>query len=265
MIGQTVVLGVDVAFASATRTGGSHRTNEDAVLLDPPAFLVADGVSGSGHGEAASRAATQYLGAVAGGGRALSVEQVRAATVGADLAVRSLSASPGGPACTLSGVVLVSHDGMPTWAVLNVGDSRVYRYEQGNLERWTADHVPLPAARSRWPGRVPPHAITRALGAHEATADISLQQVTTGERLLLCTDGVHGVLPDETLRAAVTMGGSPNSVAQTLIGLAVRAGSRDDVTAAVIDVRAGGVVPGQQYATTASNDAYVDDTIEVSR
>ncbi|NTW39453.1 MAG: SpoIIE family protein phosphatase, partial [Cellulomonadaceae bacterium] len=230
------------------------------VRVVPPAFLVADGVSGSGRGDAASGAAVDCFLAALGDGPPADLVRVHEAVVAADRGVRALATAGQAPATTLSGVVLLAQAGAPTWVVLNVGDSRVYRYEQGVLEQLTVDHVAERPAGRR--GARTSQAITRALGAYDSATDLTTRPVTRGERLLLCTDGVHGVLPDETLRAALTVGGTPSSVAQALVRLAVRAGSRDDVTVAVVDVRAGGLAAGQRYETThgATTD---DDTVEV--
>jgi protein phosphatase len=105
--------------------------------------------------------------------------------------------------------------------------------------------------------------ITRAIGANDSMADSWLVPVVTGERLLLCSDGLHGELDDETIRAILTMNGKTDTVARALVERAKAHGGRDNVTVVVIDVVAGGG-DGSSGAPLGSHELDVhelDDTL----
>merc|ERR1712034_41577 len=91
--------------------------------------------------------------------------------------------------------------------------------------------------------------ITRAVGAPDSEAEYWLLPIVTGERLLICSDGLTGELPDESLRAGLALGGSTQQTATTLVMQAVERGGRDNVTAIVVDVVAGGASPDSDDVT----------------
>jgi serine/threonine protein phosphatase PrpC len=114
--------------------------------------------------------------------------------------------------------------------LLHVGDTRAYRLRGDRLVRLTADHV-----REAGAGRS--HVITRALGVEpEVRLDYSSQPVALHDRFLLCSDGVHGALSDETIADALRERSAPDDTARALIKAALEAGSADNCTALVLDV-----------------------------
>ena len=81
------------------------------------------------------------------------------------------------------------------------------------------------------------HVVTRALGGpDDAEADFFLLPLPSAERLLLCSDGVNGMIDDATIEAILDTAGDPRDAADRLVAAALEAGGRDNATAVVIDV-----------------------------
>ncbi|MCL2455613.1 MAG: protein phosphatase 2C domain-containing protein [Micrococcales bacterium] len=275
-----VVAGVELAWASASDPGRLRPVNEDAVVAAVPVFVVADGMGGYEAGDRASAAVVESFRRRMVGQHLATLDAVRAALSDADEAVHQVGASTRrGAGSTVTGAVLVEHLGIPHWLVFNVGDSRVYRHVGGTLEQVTVDHSLVQAmldakelTDADVPGFQGSNVITRAIGSADATADSWLMPVVDGERLLMCTDGLHRELADESIRAALTMSGRPSSAADALVALANQAGGRDNITVVVVDVRSGGLVAGGDGDVTGSatlTRVSIEDTnektVEVAR
>ncbi|GIG27053.1 PP2C family protein-serine/threonine phosphatase [Cellulomonas denverensis] len=257
--GNRVVAGVELAWAAGTDPGRVRRRNEDALLAEPPVFVVPDGMGGLDAGDRASAAVTAALAERLTGPGPVTVEAVGQALNDAQQRVCAISAGTGrGAGSTVTGAAVVEHGGTPHWLVFNIGDSRVYRHSGDRLARLTRDHQAPASHGTR------SHAITRALGTGRATADRWLLPITTGDRLLVCSDGLHGELPDESLRAALTLAGTAESAVAALIRLANRAGGRDNITVVVVDVRAGGATGSTNLAGT-TDTGTADTTRRVLR
>jgi protein phosphatase len=222
-----------------------------------------------GH-EAGAQASAEVVGALRDTlciGGPVDLIQVSTAIDEASRRTAALAATTArGAGSTLSGVILVVHEGRPHWLIVNVGDSRVYRLIGGFLEQLTVDHslvqeridagVLRDDERATAPDK---NVITRALGSVDARADSWLMPVTTGERLLVCSDGLHGELSDEQLREILVAGGRPSATTAALIQAANRAGGRDNVTAVVVDVLAGGDPGTAGPADTREPSGWTDD------
>jgi protein phosphatase/serine/threonine-protein phosphatase Stp1 len=124
-----------------------------------------------------------------------------------------------------------------------VGDSRAYLLRNGMLARLTRDHSLVQelieaGAITEADAETHPQAnvITRAIGAPEDSGDMDKMtgEIAAGDRFLLCSDGVTKSLPDDLLAAVLRDAGA--TPARTLIDRAMQAGSRDNVTAIVVDV-----------------------------
>ena len=90
------------------------------------------------------------------------------------------------------------------------------------------------------------HVITRALGGPRLEpADLFLLPVGEAERLLLCSDGITGLIDDEEIEAVLTQSADPRDAADQLVAAALRAGGDDNATAVVVDVV--GLDPDQTY------------------
>ncbi|WP_350347822.1 protein phosphatase 2C domain-containing protein [Agromyces sp. G08B096] len=239
---------VTLAVGARTDTGRKRAGNEDSYLAVAPAFVVADGMGGHDAGDRASVAVVAAFRSKVPEGPRTSIDAVRTALALADTEVSRLAASTArGAGSTVAGVALIEHEGLPCWLVFNVGDSRVYRQLGTDLQQITVDHSlgqELVDGGSLRPDQLRDFAqrnvITRAIGAADSAADSWLLPVTTGERLLICSDGLTGEVSDEAIRATLTMTGRAESAADALVKRALDAGGRDNVTVVVIDVVAGG-------------------------
>ncbi len=252
-----------------TDAGRRRAVNEDSLLARNPVFVVADGMGGHDAGDRASAAVVGAFAPLVG--RTVSADEVAATVQAAHTAVAELAATTArGAGSTLTGVIAVEHDGQLRWLVVNVGDSRVYRLLNDRLEQLTVDHSVAQElvdagelARedmSRFSGR---NVITRAMGEERSPADFWLLPVITGERLLVCSDGLSSEVSDEALRAGLTLGGTAEQTAQALVAQALAAGGRDNITVIVIDVVAGGA--GHAFDENTGGMSSADSsTIEVA-
>lgn len=253
--------------SARTHVGMVRSVNEDSVLAQRPVYFVADGMGGHDAGDVASRVAIEALSTLVDTTVQLAVVDVDAAIEVARARVCAIAEqTERGAGCTLTGVALVEHEGQTCWYVVNIGDSRVYEHSGSTLTQVTRDHslrAELYAAGNANAAQAPRNVITRALGSDDSRHDAWLIPVTTGARLLLCSDGLTTELDDEAIRAVLTVGGRPESVADELVRLACAAGGRDNVSVVIVDTVTGGSANGAQ-----SDDAFAataDDTIEVTR
>jgi protein phosphatase len=124
----------------------------------------------------------------------------------------------------------------------HVGDSRLYLLAEGTLSVQTRDDTwaaTVLAGASLDPGRLADHpmrhVLTNVLGAREQTdVHLSEHRLAGGEILLLCTDGVHAVLDDETLRRLLSADAPVEAIARSIVGEAIGRGTRDNASAAVV-------------------------------
>lgn len=240
---------VMIVVAAVTDVGIKREVNEDSYFAQSPLFVVADGMGGYEAGDQASAAVIDAFCAHVKGPAFPTLAHVRAALSAADLGVTRVAATTSrGAGSTVTGLVLVEHEAAPHWLIFNVGDSRVYRHTGSELQQLTVDHSLGQELVERgemkledlftFDGR---NIITRAIGAAESAADSWLMPVVNGERILICSDGLTSEVQHEAIRAILTMGGSPSSVATALVARAVQNGGRDNVTVIVLDVLAGGM------------------------
>ncbi|MGV3713288.1 PP2C family protein-serine/threonine phosphatase [Pseudolysinimonas sp.] len=259
-----------LAVAAATDPGMRRKVNEDAYLAEAPVFLVADGMGGYEAGDLASAAVVSAFRDALGGRDYARLEDVRDALLAADDRVAQVaSATTRGAGSTVSGITLVQHDGEPYWLVFNVGDSRVYRHVGTELAQLTVDHslgqelVERGELRREdlqtFPDR---NVITRAIGAADSMADSWLVPVVNGERLLICSDGLHSEVDDESIRAVLTMSGKPETAAQALVARANQNGGRDNISLIVLDVLAGGSDAPSDVTTAGASSTPVDDSAD---
>lgn len=265
-----VLAGVHLSVAAITDPGLKRPVNEDSFLADGPAFVVADGMGGYECGELASAAVVDAFRACLVGDRFGEFSEVHGALIDADDRVAKIAeGTTRGAGSTATGAVLVEYEGRPFWLVFNVGDSRVYRHLGSQLEQLTVDHSlgrELVDAGELAVGDLATfkdrNVITRAIGASDSLADSWLVPVVNGERLLLCSDGLYGEVDDESIRAALTMNGRPESVASVLVEKAKAHGGRDNITVVVIDVVSGGGDARGEYTTGLGATTPPDDTLQ---
>ena len=238
---------MQIHWGVATDTGGRRQANEDAVLAEPPVFVVADGMGGHARGDMASRHAVAELAGLARTDRPVRPEDVVAALRRAGERIRGEMAGTDAVAgTTVAGVVLTEQDGEPFWLVFNVGDSRVYRCTQEDIEQVSVDHslvqemvdlgtISADEARHH-PQR---NVITRAVGTGPVPdVDFWMLRVGGPDQLVLCSDGLFGELSDAEIRDVVLAAGHPQEAAATLLDRAVQGGgANDNVSVVVVSAR----------------------------
>ncbi|MGQ0742930.1 MAG: PP2C family protein-serine/threonine phosphatase [Acidimicrobiales bacterium] len=230
---------------AATDVGRVREINEDRFLDDDTLFAVADGVGGHQAGEIASATSVHTL-------REAFRDQTAAglarAVMEANQAVWHLAQQRPdrrGMGTTLSALALVVDDGDERLAVANVGDSRVYLLSGDHFGPLTEDDS-LVAEMVR-EGRISPaealvhpqrSIITRALGMDpDLLVDVGcIVAPRTGDRFLLCSDGLTNELSEERIAAALRRLEDPADVARDLVRQARAEGGADNITVVVVDV-----------------------------
>jgi serine/threonine protein phosphatase PrpC len=128
-------------------------------------------------------------------------------------------------------------------ALVSVGDSRIYRWRDGALEQMTNDDTWLATVMgvpddSRTESNHPlKHVLTSVVGTREDLRPSSREEaLRTGDRFVLCSDGIHGRLDAAAIADVVRAGGSPEHLASALVEAALARRTSDNATALVIAV-----------------------------
>jgi protein phosphatase len=218
-----------------TDVGRVRKGNEDSYSAEEPLFAVADGMGGHQGGEVASSVALEVLGT----GEGTLEELVREAN---DEVFRRAAKDPGlsGMGTTLTAL---RHEGT-VLRLAHVGDSRAYLLRDETIQRLTKDHTVVERLVDE--GRLtaeeaeihPQRSIlTRALGVDQAVqVDQGAIEPRVGDRLLLCSDGLTGMVDEAGITRILTEHAEPQQAADALVEAANEAGGQDNITAVVIDV-----------------------------
>ncbi|OFW60639.1 MAG: hypothetical protein A2133_05705 [Actinobacteria bacterium RBG_16_64_13] len=225
----------------ASDRGLVRPANEDSFFLRNGLYAVCDGMGGARGGEVASQMAC--LGLLALNPASAGPQDLRAAISNTNHAIVQRSVAEEhlvGMGTTLTTVLM--RDGHLTLA--HVGDSRAYLLHGGILTQLTEDHswvgemvrrgelTPAQAA-------VHPHrsVITRALGTDgELAPDLAEMPVMVGDRIVLCSDGLTGMVSDAEIAELLGRDEDPQRAAELLVKAALAGGGEDNVTVVVIDV-----------------------------
>jgi protein phosphatase len=235
-------LGV-VEWGAATSAGARRRVNEDAWGRRDDVFVVADGMGGRGGGALAARTAVDRLlervGRDAHPDWRAIVERVNADVI---------TVATGRGIERVGTTLLAAVVGGPLVTLVHLGDSRAYRLthvaDDGRLDLLTHDHnvrAELLAAgldvRDYRERGVALHGLTSFIGLeHDVLRiDVLAVPVRSGDRILLCTDGVHRQLDDDRLRTLLAAS-TTRLAADALVRESDLVGGRDNATAVVIQV-----------------------------
>jgi serine/threonine protein phosphatase PrpC len=227
----------------ATDVGKVREGNEDAYLVEPPLYAVADGMGGHRGGEVASQLALQTIAESFRRGEIPFSDQVQRANravferSGADRKVAGMGT-------TLTAALIdgdLAH-------LAHVGDSRAYLLRAGALRMLTDDHTLVnrmvkAGEITEAEAEVHPHrnVLTRSLGT-ESDVDVDEWDVglLEGDRILLCSDGLTGMLAEDQVKAILESTlGAPQEAADRLVRAANNAGGIDNITVVVLDVTEG--------------------------
>lgn len=226
---------------SATDVGRLRSENQDSVYGAAGLYLVADGMGGQPAGDVASKLAIAELSSLSAPIALPALQEVIQRANDRLLAEGRQDPHRRGMGTTLSGLAVVEDD---RWAVINIGDSRVYRYADGQLAQLTVDHSAVQQlvdaglldarAALRHPRR---NVVTRSLGTEPPPVpDIALRDPVVGERFLVCSDGLTNELSDAQIAALLEEAADPQQAANQLVEQAVAAGGRDNVTVIVVQL-----------------------------
>ncbi|GAA4182749.1 Stp1/IreP family PP2C-type Ser/Thr phosphatase [Streptosporangium oxazolinicum] len=235
---------IALRYAARSDVGLLREGNEDSAYASGRLLAVADGMGGHAHGEVASSvaiAAMSSLDADALGGDLLSA--IEAAVRDANRQLHEMVGRD--PSLKGMGTTLTAMLWSGTRvALVHVGDSRAYLLRAGELYQITHDHTLVQSLVDD--GRItqdeaathPQRSILlRALdGSGEVDPDLSLREAQIGDRYLLCSDGLSGVVSAETLHHTLSTIEDPDGVVRTLIDLANRGGGPDNITCVLADV-----------------------------
>ena len=250
-----------VTWAVLSHPGLRRPSNEDSYCVRPELglFVVADGMGGHVAGEVASRVAVEAIAGFVGEtsasdpnrtwpfpmetGTSVQAHRLRCAFRLANRRIADEMAtteSLRGMATTASALLVSDHQA----SVAHVGDSRVYRLRDGRLEQVTRDHswveeqvragvmTAIDARRHPWR-----NVVTRALsGGDDPEIDVTETALQPGDRWLLCSDGLFGVVGDERIQEVLTNGDPLQAKCQRLVDEANRAGGPDNVTTLLLEV-----------------------------
>ncbi len=233
---------------SATDTGLVRSINQDLAVETGTLFAVADGMGGHAGGEVAARLAVDTL-TVAFGAKPSGAGLSEAVTEANRVIFEHSLDNPElrGMGTTLTAAALVNEDDRDVIALVNVGDSRSYRYHEGGLSQITVDHslaeeMVRSGELSDSEAAVHPHRhiLTRALGvADEVAVDLWRIQPSRGDRFLLCSDGLTNELDDPQISEVLATVPDPQVAADLLVRAARTHGGSDNITVVVVDVVVG--------------------------
>lgn len=238
-------------FTGLTDTGLVRSVNQDSYFIDEAQgrfFIVADGMGGHAGGQEASRIATEtiknYLEDnwdTADSSEALLQDALFQANY-AIVKEQQLHPELGDMGTTV--VVLIFRGDEP-WCA-HVGDSRLYRFRSAKLEQITEDHTWV--ARGLKAGHLKPeearvhplrHVLSQCLGREELDEiDVQPVQVQSGDRFLLCSDGLTEELSDPSITSVLKSIRASDQAAKKLVDEAKDKGGRDNITVVLVTLEA---------------------------
>jgi PPM family protein phosphatase len=231
-------------YAVRSDVGLLREGNEDSAYAGPRLLAVADGMGGHAAGEVASAltiASMAELETEPPGGDMLM--ELSSAVAAANTRLQEqILANPAVEGMGTTLTALLWSDGHA--AVCHIGDSRGYLLRAGELYQITHDHTLVQSLVDE--GRISADDVSthpqrslllRALdGRSIAEPDLSVHEAQLGDRYLLCSDGLSGVVSDETLRDTLSAIEDLDAVTRQLIDLAIHGGGPDNITCIVADV-----------------------------
>jgi protein phosphatase len=242
---------IALASAGSSDTGLARDSNEDAFAIHPDRrlFIVADGMGGHNAGEMASLAAVKIIGdyfspavldSLRGNGPEIRHALIKSFTLANEtvIALASEKVEWYGMGCTL----VVAYLDDTILHVCHVGDTRCYILSAGSIRQLTTDHTALseiPSASPAPEGQREPllsrHVVTRVIGyPFPEPPDYTTCPLQAGDRILLCTDGLWSMVPDDTILQVIHDSPGPAAAVDRLILMANSGGGPDNITGVAI-------------------------------
>lgn len=237
-------------YAGSSDIGCRRASNDDRWAADPTQglFIVADGVGTTGHGRLAARLVTEllpiYLRRHARGDAPASAETATLlshalAELSDDLHAHTESGPEAAHTTVVAAVVTATRA-----VVAHLGDSRAYLYRDRQIRRLTHDHNVAQAlvdageiTAAQADGHPMRTMLTRHMGMMPPAEPVVCEvDLAPGDRVLLCTDGLHDAVDDQSLAPILTANRHPDEACTALVDAAKRAESPNNITAVVVDV-----------------------------
>jgi PPM family protein phosphatase len=234
---------LQLSYVAHSDIGLMRKNNQDSGYASPHLLVVADGMGGAAAGDLASAVAIDTIRKVESPTTgedmleqwALAIEQANGRI--AELVESDLSLE--GMGTTVTGGMF---DGI-NLGLAHIGDSRAYLFRHGHLERLTHDHTWVQSLVddgkiSEAEAAMHPHRslLLKVLNGQPTNdPDLAIVQVLPGDRLMFCSDGVCGLIDDETIEAALRLP-DLNDAAERLVAEALHQGGIDNITVIVADV-----------------------------
>ena len=231
-------------YSARSDVGLLREINEDSGYAGPRLLVIADGVGGHAAGEVASSVAVGVLATLdedSPGGDLL--DRLSTAVHSANNHLRDMvSGDPElrGMGTTVTALLRAGS----RFGLVHVGDSRGYLLRGGRLQQITRDHTFVQTLLDE--GRITAeeadhhpqrNVITNALdGREDVELDLSVRETKAGDRYLLCSDGLSGVVSEDTIRDTLASEASTEVAVDKLVELALKGGGPDNITAIVADV-----------------------------
>lgn len=252
--------------AGMTDVGCVRKHNEDNLLMaqELGLFVVADGLGGHAAGEVASQIVVETMGRFVAdtveqertwpvdydAALSFNANRLKAAVVLSDKAIaEDIRSNPERETMGSTVVALLVGEGKATLA--HVGDSRAYMLDAEGIRQVTRDHswvaeqvangILTPSEARVHPFR---NVITQALGnGGELEVEVQEMDLAESERLLLCSDGLSGMVPDQQIWDIVSKADSYQEAVEALISAARAAGGEDNITAVLVGLGSGEALP----------------------
>ncbi len=250
---------VHLSWAGATDVGHVRAQNQDSMYADTALFVVADGLGGATGGEVASNLAVRAMVSRKPNTQDSLVEAV----VHANSVVHARSIEQAellGMGTTLCALAVIETKTGHQLGLVNVGDSRAYRQQNGVLEQLTFDHNRVEEmlrygiiTKAEAAVHEHRHTLTRAIGVGPTVSvDHWIFSMTGGDRYLLCSDGITNEVPEDEISSILSAYSSVSDAASALVQAANDHGGNDNSTALVVDI----LFARPDDDDTSSNSAY---------
>lgn len=229
-------------YAALSETGRGREQNEDSYRADGRIFIVADGMGGHRAGEVASSGAIEEFMRFERENHAMGpLDRIIGAMLSANERLYNMALTDPGLAGMGTTFTVTIYE--QELYLGHVGDSRAYLFRDGGLAMLTRDHslveqMVREGYISRREARTHPqrNVILRALGvSDDLEMDLDSMTVLAGDWLLLCSDGLSGVLEDEEIVAFLSDLDEPERGCRELMNAAKDRGGTDDITAVLIN------------------------------
>ncbi|GIJ47214.1 protein phosphatase [Virgisporangium aliadipatigenens] len=264
-------------YAARSDRGLIRGGNQDSVYAGPRLLAVADGMGGMAAGDVASNIVIGTMAPLdedVPGGALL--DALRGMVDSANQQIRdTVEANPQmeGMGTTLTAMLFAGSK----LGMVHIGDSRAYLLRDGDFNQITKDDTYVQMLIDE--GRISPeeadthpqrHLLYRALDGRDAEPEYSVREARNGDRYLLCSDGLSGVVSAETIANTLREYVDPNQCAERLVQLALRGGGPDNITVIIADVTDQDImelapIVGGAAAQDRGNTTSADETLSAAR